>query len=303
MKYKLVETGVTRRKIKLFRIVALKDIPSIGVVKGERGGLVHSEYNLSQDGDCWIYYSACVYDQARVSGDAQILLNAHILGNASVYGSSTISDQAIVSGHAKIHDNAHVYDSARVSGNAKINGKAQIYHNAHVYGDAIVSKDAEVYGSSVVHENAYISGNAQIDDATVYGDAHVSGDAYLFDNTIISGNVVIDCPFNFSSTEIHSEKDFSVLKFEKFDPFISYFVGDDIVYVRTNLPESYCYELDEGYITLSKEDLEYAIRKHFSTPNISFVRNKEYEELKQKSLSLISLNELKMKSIKREIIK
>ncbi|UNY39855.1 glucosamine N-acyltransferase [Bacillus phage vB_BauM_KLEB27-3] len=294
---------MTRRKIKLFRIVALKDIPSIGVVKGERGGLVHSEYNLSQDGDCWIYYSACVYDQARVSEDAQIEDSAQVFEHACIYGSSIVSDNTIVCGHSKVYESAVISDFARVSGNAKINGNAQIYHNAHVYGDAIVSKYAEVYGSSVVHENAYISGNAEIDDSTVRGDVHVSGDAYLFDNTIISGNVVIDCPFNFSSTEIHSEKDFSVLKFEKFDSFVSYFSGNDIIYVRTNFANYYFPDLEEGHTTLLREDLEYTIRKHFSNPNISLRRHKEYEELKQKALSLIALNELKMQSIKKEIIK
>ncbi len=38
----------------LFRIRALRDIPSAGVKAGDLGGYIYSEKNLSQEGDWWI---------------------------------------------------------------------------------------------------------------------------------------------------------------------------------------------------------------------------------------------------------
>lgn len=297
MKYKLLETDVTRRGIKLFRIVALKDIPSIGIVKGARGGLIESERNLSQQGDCWIDYPARVYGQARVYQDAQIEDSAQVFEHACIYGSSIVSDNAIVCGHSKVYENAVVSDLARVYSNAKIYGAAEIYGHSYVYGDATVCGNAEVFGSSRVHGKAFISGYSTIDDdASVYGDAILDGHVNICGSTIITGSVTIDDPFNFSDADIYSQEDFSILRFQKFDSFVSYFSGDDIIYVRTNFTNYYSPDLEEGHTTLLREDLEYVIRRYFG-------KRQEYEELQQKALSLIALNELKMQSIQKEIIK
>nr|ELS4551426.1 hypothetical protein [Klebsiella michiganensis] len=55
---------------KLFRIRALI---SFGVVdKGDLGGWVEKEGNLSQEGDAWVSGDARVYGNAWVSGDAWV---------------------------------------------------------------------------------------------------------------------------------------------------------------------------------------------------------------------------------------
>ena len=74
----------------LLRIIALKDFSD--VKKGDRGGLIKSEYNLSQKGDCWVYDNARVYgnavisDNAKVSESAEVYGNAYVCGNAWVHG-------------------------------------------------------------------------------------------------------------------------------------------------------------------------------------------------------------------------
>ena len=54
----------------LYRIRALKDFAN--VKKGDIGGFVEKEKNLSHAGDCWIYRDAKVYNNARVSDDAKV---------------------------------------------------------------------------------------------------------------------------------------------------------------------------------------------------------------------------------------
>lgn len=71
---------------KLFRIKAL--VAFGNVEKGELGGFIEKEDNLSHDGDAW------VYGNAQVSGDARVYGNAQVFGNARVSGNAQVSDDA-----------------------------------------------------------------------------------------------------------------------------------------------------------------------------------------------------------------
>ena len=60
----------------LYRVEALKDFGN--VKKGSVGGFIEKEENLSQEGTCWIFLDAKVYDNAKVFGNAIILSLIHI---------------------------------------------------------------------------------------------------------------------------------------------------------------------------------------------------------------------------------
>lgn len=55
---------------KLFRIKAL--VAFGNVEKGELGGFIEKEDNLSHDGNAWVFGNAWVYGNAQVSGDARV---------------------------------------------------------------------------------------------------------------------------------------------------------------------------------------------------------------------------------------
>ena len=77
MKFELTkESKKTEFGVTLYRIKALKDF--LDVKKGNLGGWVEKESNLSQDGDAWVYGDAWVSGNARVSGDARVYGNARI---------------------------------------------------------------------------------------------------------------------------------------------------------------------------------------------------------------------------------
>jgi len=101
---------------KLFRIKAL--IAFSNVKKGELGGFIEKEDNLSHSGDAWVYGNARVY------------------GNACVYDNARVYGNARVSGDARVYDNAWVYGNARVSGDACVSGDARVSGDAWVYGNA-----------------------------------------------------------------------------------------------------------------------------------------------------------------------
>lgn len=66
----------------LHRIRAVRNFN--GVEKGDLGGFIESEDNLSHDGNAWIYGNAEVFGRARVYGDILIFdgeeLNLKICG-------------------------------------------------------------------------------------------------------------------------------------------------------------------------------------------------------------------------------
>ena len=113
-KYELQPTDLTTPNGKpLFQVVALRDFGS--VLKGDKGGYVESETNLSHDGDCW------VSGNARVFGDARVSSNARVFGNARVAG------DAWVSGNAQVSGDAWVFGNSWVSGNSWVEGNSQVY--------------------------------------------------------------------------------------------------------------------------------------------------------------------------------
>jgi hypothetical protein len=148
---------------------------------GFLGGYVESEANLDQEGDCFIYYNAMVYDSAQVFGSARVYGDAQVYGNARVYGSAEVFGDALVYGSAEVFGNALVYGNARVSGNARIYGDAWVFGNALVYGNARVYGRAEVCG-----------------DSRVFGDA-IATKPVLFTNahkhriTITDNHIAIGC--------------------------------------------------------------------------------------------------------------
>ena len=77
----------------------IKAISSFGSVKkGDIGGWIETEENLSASGNAWVFGNAWVSDDARVFGNAWVSDDARVSGNAWVSGNAGVSDDALVCG-------------------------------------------------------------------------------------------------------------------------------------------------------------------------------------------------------------
>lgn len=161
----------------LHRIRAVKQFTiceGVVVKKGEYGGWVESEDNLSQDGSAWVYDNAMVYGTSRVYGSAVILGSARVFGSACVFGeamvfeSAHVCGEALVHGNASVHGTARVFDHACVCGNAQIFGKARVKGRAMVRCCANVCNEAVIGGEAVVGGEAHIVGDASVNDTNDY---------------------------------------------------------------------------------------------------------------------------------------
>lgn len=167
LKYKIrkdlskVENGIT-----IYRIEALKDFSDVN--KGELGGWIEKEDNLSQIGDCWVYDNACLFNDVAVKN------------NARIFGNATIRHDVIIWGNANIYGNATLYKSVKV------------YGDAYVYGYATITDKVKVFGNARVYENAKIC-----DECIIYGDAIIREYAFVYDKAEIGEDAIIKNKFDY----------------------------------------------------------------------------------------------------------
>ena len=162
-KYELIESNIKG----LYRVKALKDFGH--VKKGDIGGYVQSEDNLSHEGYCWVHGNAIIYDNARIYGNAQISECAVIDGNARIYGNAQISDCAVIDGNVRIYGDSEIWDYAIIRDNALIYGDSVISGNAFIDGDAEIKTGRHIgYIEEKFKNVLYIQCKASL--ITVYTD-------------------------------------------------------------------------------------------------------------------------------------
>lgn len=199
-KYILTDTKKTLENGKtVYCIKAIKDFGHIR--KGQIGGWIESEDNLSHDGECWVDDEAVIYGNAYVSGNASVQDDAIVYGNACIndnvliLGNAEIYGDALITGHTRITGFAKVYEKAKVGGAAFITGSAEIHGNAILIGEIKISGISDIYGSTVITGNPIIREDAKIKSCKdvlvitiAYDDTHTffrcgNGEIYVICNS------------------------------------------------------------------------------------------------------------------------
>ena len=83
-KYELTDETVIVDEHILHRIRAIRDIEYI--YKGDLGGFIEAERNLSHEGNCWVYCNGKVYGDAHISGNVKIFHYVSVCGNTYILG-------------------------------------------------------------------------------------------------------------------------------------------------------------------------------------------------------------------------
>jgi NDP-sugar pyrophosphorylase family protein len=99
-KYELTKDTIVHEGVELYRIRALRDFGC--VTKGDLGGFIEKEANLSQKGNCWVLDDAKVYNRARVSDNALIFGNSWVFHEATCSGNSGIFDGCRIGGNEEV---------------------------------------------------------------------------------------------------------------------------------------------------------------------------------------------------------
>ena len=130
----------------LHRIRALRDFGDIR--KGDIGGFVENENNLSHKGNCWIYDDAKAMD------------------NSIMYDNSRICDKSELHDDSEMYNYTRMYDYSELHNNSIMNDNSEMHDISKMYGNSIMYDDSEMYGDSELNNKAKLYGKliSKVDD-------------------------------------------------------------------------------------------------------------------------------------------
>lgn len=188
-------------------IIALRDIPKYSVSKGDIGGFVESEANLSQllDDDSWIKDDAIAKGHTRMEKGALLLHRAVVTdslisGEIIIGADAQVSDSELRGNQMEIMEYAQLTDVqlegelVEIRGNVTLN----MIHSAGLVENFFAGGMVNVDGSEVLFlkgENIKLEGNVVIEEGgrIVGEDIHLSGHADLVGGVSLTGqNIKID---------------------------------------------------------------------------------------------------------------
>lgn len=172
-KYKLDRKDFVTAKdgTKLYRVVAVRNFGD--VEKGQKGGYIQHERNLSQEGDCWVAGMAQIYGQAAVTknalacdfveayGQALITDDAEARGHADLSGRCRLLDRSGADGHTRIFGAAELCDNGRAGGYSVISGRSQITDDVMITGNCVVAGTARMVGRQVIDSGTWTGQEGQ----------------------------------------------------------------------------------------------------------------------------------------------
>lgn len=141
------------KSVRVFPIQALIDIPSKGIKKGDKGGHVETEDNLSHEGSCWVYPTCVVIEGAIVFGDASISQQTKLVANTQVSGHSIVKNSelhnSMVDGNTEVSDsklvNTVIYKDGIVQGSTLLN--LSIWHGNFINSKILFLKNTACFTS------------------------------------------------------------------------------------------------------------------------------------------------------------
>lgn len=177
-KYELLEddtlswNSLEGKSITLYRIRALKNFTcpikenslfNITVNKGDLGGYIEKEENLSHEGGCWVFH------KARVYGNAQVLENACLYNLANVFGN------AVVKGYARLLGSAYVYGDCVISDHVELDGYVSVGDTSKLSGSLSIRDNCQVHGESVLDGDISLGGSVVVRDVKLIGEVNLIG--------------------------------------------------------------------------------------------------------------------------------
>ena len=122
----------------LHRIRALRDFGDIR--KGDIGGFVENENNLSHKGNCWIYDDAKVMDDSIMYDYSRICDKSELHDDSRMYNYSKMYD------YSELHNNSIMNDDSEMHDNSKMYGNSIMYDYSEMHGDSELNNQVKLYG-------------------------------------------------------------------------------------------------------------------------------------------------------------
>lgn len=132
----------------LHRIKALRDFNDVR--KGDIGGYVEKEKNLSHYGDCWIY------------DDAKAMDNSRVYDNSAMYDDSEMYDNSIMCNNSKMYDNSEMHGNTEMHSNSIMCDNSKMYNYSEMHDDSRMYDYSEMYGDSRLYGDSELNNKAKL---------------------------------------------------------------------------------------------------------------------------------------------
>lgn len=170
--------------IKLYRIYCLKDFDvnikgfKATVKSGTVGGYVQAETNLPQNDSSWVFHTAKVFDNVRLS-DSVVRDEAWVFESSELSG-SVVCKKSHIWGECSLKD-SWVDDNVDVHG-ACVLTNSEIRNSSVVCGRSIV-KNSKLFNGSRIY-------NSQVKDTKMFDVSEIK-EGSVVENCILKGRTVI----------------------------------------------------------------------------------------------------------------
>ncbi|AJD93271.1 hypothetical protein JMA_39530 (plasmid) [Jeotgalibacillus malaysiensis] len=223
-KYELTGTFTTHSngedEFTLYQIEALVDIPRYNVKKGDRGGFIECEDNLSHQGDCWIGRDSYVFDESRVNGNA-------FVEDSTIFGGTRLTDNVIVRKTRFIGIGSNVFDNCAIH-DTVVHGKLIARYDTTIektviFGELVAFQESIVISDSKFHGAVRLSKNTHIEKSIIrkihFGDGkqrirfstlesnepgQVQGELAVYDSHVSANEVLIETASRVHFHNVHA---------------------------------------------------------------------------------------------------
>ena len=186
-KYELIrlDTNTTEYKDGLrYRVKALKDFGS--VKKGDIGGFVTNEHNLSQDGNCWIYDDAKIFDSSEIYNNAKMFNNSKMFDNSRMYDDSRMFDDCEMHDNSEMCDNSKMFDNSRMFDNSIMHDNSKMHNNSKMFDNSIMYNNSEMYNNSKMLNNSRMYDNSVMyNNSKMFDKSKMYNDSRMYDYGVL----------------------------------------------------------------------------------------------------------------------
>lgn len=140
----------------LQRIRYIAPVRGVSIQKGDLGGWIEGEHNLSHDGDSSVLEEAKVFDNARVED------------NAVASGCAIVKDSAVIKGLSHVFSESIIGADTVVSGKTWICGRSEIFFFSTIYKQQKINFP-NIFGNSQIY-NTEIQATGEIFDSNIHNE-------------------------------------------------------------------------------------------------------------------------------------
>ena len=159
-KYEMTNITMEFEERTLYRIRALKNFRNVKA--GDLGGWVSGEYNLSQEGECWIYDEAKCMDNARMYHNSAMYNNAVMCDFSEIHGCSEMHNYSAMLDNSRMYNCSAMYDNSRMYNDSKMYNNSRMFDNSAMYNNAVMLDNSKMFENSRMYRDSRLKNKEKL---------------------------------------------------------------------------------------------------------------------------------------------